>query len=51
MKTGMNGVKALLTGYAYETIPGKAIITGHTKGPDVWNPSASVGSPKDRLGA
>lgn len=27
--------KALLTGYAYETIPNKAIITGKTKGPDV----------------
>ena len=26
---------ALLTGYAYETIPNKAIITGKTKGPDV----------------
>jgi len=25
---------ALLTGYAYETIPGKAIITGETKGKD-----------------
>ena len=25
----------LLTGYAYETIPNKAIITGKTKGPDV----------------
>jgi hypothetical protein len=25
---------ATLTGYAYETIPGKAIIAGHTKGPD-----------------
>ncbi|MGC1434411.1 MAG: hypothetical protein WA847_00840 [Terriglobales bacterium] len=24
-----------LTGYAYETIPNKPIITGHTKGPDV----------------
>ncbi len=24
-----------VTGYAYETIPGKPIITGHTKGPDV----------------
>ncbi len=35
MKTGMNGVKALLTGYAYETIPNKPIITGKTKGPDV----------------
>ena len=27
--------KAILTGYAYETIPHKAIITGKTKGPDV----------------
>jgi hypothetical protein len=26
---------AKLTGYAYETIPGKAIIAGKTKGPDV----------------
>jgi hypothetical protein len=26
--------KASLTGYAYETIPNKAIITGETKGPD-----------------
>jgi len=26
---------AMLTGYAYETIPNKAIITGKTKGPDV----------------
>lgn len=25
---------ATLTGYAYETIPGKSIITGKTKGPD-----------------
>jgi hypothetical protein len=29
------GVFAILTGYAYETIPGKAIITGRTQGPDV----------------
>ncbi len=28
-------VKALLTGYAYETIPNKPIVTGKTKGPDV----------------
>jgi hypothetical protein len=27
--------KPKLTGYAYETIPGKPIITGKTKGPDV----------------
>ena len=26
---------ATLTGYAYETIPGKPIIAGATKGPDV----------------
>jgi hypothetical protein len=30
-----HGVTAVLTGYAYETIPGKAIIAGKTKGPDV----------------
>jgi hypothetical protein len=30
-----NGITAVLTGYAYETIPGKPIITGKTKGPDV----------------
>jgi hypothetical protein len=29
------GIKATLTGYAYETIPNKPIITGKTKGPDV----------------
>jgi len=28
-------MSALLTGYAYETIPNKPIITGKTKGPDV----------------
>jgi hypothetical protein len=28
-------VRATLTGYAYETIPDKSIITGKTKGPDV----------------
>jgi hypothetical protein len=31
-----------LTGYAYETIPGKAIIAGATKGPDDGEPTASV---------
>jgi hypothetical protein len=38
----------LLTGYAYETIPGKAIITGMTKGPDessVASPNESVATP------
>jgi len=29
------GLVAVLTGYAYETIPNKPIITGKTKGPDV----------------
>jgi len=28
------GLTATLTGYAYETIPGKAIIAGSTEGPD-----------------
>lgn len=28
------GVTAILTGYAYETIPDKSIIAGETKGPD-----------------
>jgi hypothetical protein len=32
--TTKNRFTALLTGYAYETIPGKAIIAGATKGPD-----------------
>jgi hypothetical protein len=27
-------IQALLTGYAYETIPNKPIVTGDTKGPD-----------------
>jgi hypothetical protein len=31
---------AVLTGYAYETIPGKAIIAGATKGPDEAEPTA-----------
>jgi hypothetical protein len=30
-----SGLTVVLTGYAYETIPGKPIITGKTKGPDV----------------
>lgn len=29
------GVQVTLTGYAYETIPNKPIVTGKTKGPDV----------------
>jgi hypothetical protein len=31
---GNHKVTGLLTGYAYETIPNKAIITGKTRGPD-----------------
>ena len=27
----MNGIGAILTGYAYETVPGKSIVTGQTK--------------------
>jgi hypothetical protein len=43
-------VKGLLTGYAYETIPNKPIITGKTKGPDDGanddpGPGASVANP------
>lgn len=29
------GIQATLTGYAYETVPNKPIVTGKTKGPDV----------------
>jgi hypothetical protein len=36
---------ATLTGYAYETIPGKPIITGATKGPDDAEPAASLNPP------
>jgi hypothetical protein len=41
-------ITALLTGYAYETIPGKAIIAGKTKGPEqVPAPSASLSLGED----
>jgi hypothetical protein len=33
--SGFVNVDATLTGYAYETIPNKPIITGKTKGPDI----------------
>jgi hypothetical protein len=43
------GFTATLTGYAYETIPNKPIITGQTKGPDDDvgndNPGASITNP------
>ena len=32
----------ILTGYAYETIPGKTIIAGATKGPDDAEPTAAL---------
>jgi hypothetical protein len=35
LKNGINAITAVVTGYAYETMPGKPIITGKTKGPDV----------------
>jgi hypothetical protein len=31
----LHAMNATLTGYAYETIPNKSIVTGETKGPDV----------------
>jgi hypothetical protein len=37
-----SGFTATLTGYAYETIPNKAIITGKTKGPDVITVQAAT---------
>jgi hypothetical protein len=40
----LGGIRATLTGYAYETIPNKPIIAGKTKGPDVITlPTASLG--------
>jgi hypothetical protein len=37
-----SGREAVLTGYAYETIPGKAIVAGATKGPDDAEPTAAL---------
>jgi len=36
----------VLTGYAYETIPGKPIIAGKTEAPDIISvqPNAALGS-------
>jgi len=45
---GGNGIEARLTGYAYETIPNKAIIAGATKGADdsdVEQPDAARTNP------
>jgi hypothetical protein len=41
---GQEKFPATLTGYAYETIPGKAIIAGATKGPDDAEPTAALSS-------
>lgn len=38
-------VLTTLTGYAYETIPNKPIVTGATKGPDDAEPAASLNTP------
>ena len=49
------GFPAIITGYAYETIPGKSIVTGRTEGPEddvsveQLNP-ASLGTPTARHG-
>jgi len=39
----VGGVTGLLTGYAYETIPNKPIVTGKTKGSDVVVEHATLG--------
>lgn len=41
-KIGFGGATGILTGYAYETIPNKAIIAGKTHGPDEEPGSASL---------
>jgi hypothetical protein len=41
---GSFGFPAKLTGYAYETVPNRHIITGKTKGPDVGE-QASIATP------
>lgn len=45
VKVNTNSVSmaATLTGYAYETVPGKAIIAGKTHGPDVTVKHATLG--------
>jgi hypothetical protein len=45
VKAGFVFVNATLTGYAYETIAGKAIIAGATSGPDDPEPAASLNAP------
>jgi hypothetical protein len=45
MGSARGRIKALLLGYAYETIAGKAIIAGATSGPDDAEPAASLNTP------
>lgn len=47
--TPSHDVRGVLTGYAYETIPGKAIITGKTKGPIEFDPDTSTTNPTPEL--
>jgi hypothetical protein len=41
VKTQEKAFSAILTGYAYETVPGRGIVAGKTTGPDVveWQPA------------
>lgn len=41
--TGKRAFNATVTGYAYETIPGKPIVAGKTKGPDATVGHATLG--------
>ena len=43
VKTDANNFTAILTGYAYETVPNKAIIAGKTHGPDVIAEHGTLG--------
>ena len=45
MGSAKGRIEAVLLGYAYETIPGKAIIAGATSGPDESEPAASLNTP------
>jgi hypothetical protein len=45
MESAGGRIKALVVGYAYETIAGKAIIAGATSGPDDAEPAASFSTP------
>jgi hypothetical protein len=42
---GNSRITSTLTGYAFETIPNKPIVTGATKGPDDIEPTASLNPP------